>query len=172
MIFSLFLGPTIFEILQPKWNHYCTWLTSWDLNFESSSFFKAYFMSSYRTYSQTPDPSLKTSAKQTSPASRIWSFKSCQLPVWGKPEIQNTYYEFWRPLSLGFIQRIFNANKNPTLTLYQVKENGHRSKYAAANSISLSMVTYMGLGTRCYGKYISTVYLIKYRRACGSQNLE
>ena len=44
--------------------------------------FVQYFMSSYRTYSQTPDPSLKTSAKQTSPASRIWSFKSCQFPVY------------------------------------------------------------------------------------------
>lgn len=66
-------------------------LTSWDLNRESSSFFMAYFISSYRRNSTTPVPSLCTSAKHTSPASRIWSFKSCQDPL--KNGIKSSKFE-------------------------------------------------------------------------------
>lgn len=67
-------------------------LTSWDRNLESSNFLTAYFISSSRRNSTTPVPSLKTSAKQTSPASLIWSFKSCQLPDGGKPNKQYLIY--------------------------------------------------------------------------------
>ncbi|EFA04854.1 hypothetical protein TcasGA2_TC014906 [Tribolium castaneum] len=62
-----------------------TTLTSCDLNLESSNFFIAYFMSSYRRNSTTPEPSLNASAKHTSPASRMWSFKSCHEPDGGNP---------------------------------------------------------------------------------------
>jgi len=60
--------------------------TSCDLNLESSNFLIAYFISSCLKNSTTPVPSLYVSAKQTSPASRIWSFKSCHEPDGGKPD--------------------------------------------------------------------------------------
>lgn len=52
----------------------------------------AYFISSYLKNSTTPDPSLKASAKHTSPASRMWSFKSCQDPDGGNPKINLIQY--------------------------------------------------------------------------------
>lgn len=61
-------------------------LTSCDRNLESSNFLIAYFISSCLKNSTTPVPSLYVSAKQTSPASRIWSFKSCHEPLAGNPD--------------------------------------------------------------------------------------
>lgn len=60
-------------------------LTWCERNSVRSSLRSAYSMSSLRRNSTTPSPSRCTSAKQTSPASRMWSFKSCQLPVGGRP---------------------------------------------------------------------------------------
>jgi len=64
------------------------WLDSFscDLNLLSSRYFAAHSISFLLANSTIPVPSLYTSAHNTSPASRMWSFKSCQLPVGGRPD--------------------------------------------------------------------------------------
>ena len=52
-------------------------------------------MSSCLKYSTAPEPSLKTSEKQTSPASLMWSFRSCQLPVAGSPLTITRYWDLY-----------------------------------------------------------------------------
>mmetsp|Transcript_28074 Transcript_28074/g.90680 ORF Transcript_28074/g.90680 Transcript_28074/m.90680 type:complete len:421 (+) Transcript_28074:112-1374(+) len=55
------------------------------LNVEPSSLRRAYFMSSSVEYSTTPVPSRRTSVNPTSPASRMWSLRSCHDAVRGSP---------------------------------------------------------------------------------------
>ncbi len=66
-------------------NRFPRTLTWWDLNSVLSRRLSAYSMSSRLRNSTTPSPSCCTSAKHTSPASRMWSFRSCQLPLGGRP---------------------------------------------------------------------------------------
>ena len=57
------------------------------LNSVSSSRLIASSMASSLPYSTTPPPRRSTSVKTTSPALRMWSFRSCQLAESGSPVI-------------------------------------------------------------------------------------